>query len=88
MIQTTLLSLFTVALLPFVISNPTPPGVPAHFPISRRSNKTPSLAKAAEHLRAKYNFKPLAKVHNRAGNTAALPITNQVSLFTQDNPHK
>jgi hypothetical protein len=81
MIPPTLLSLFTLAVVPLVTSIPASGGVPAHFPISRRSNKArgpADLAKAADHLRSKYNFKPLGTKQKRAGNTAAVPITNQV----------
>lgn len=83
MIPTTILSLLALTWFPFTVSNPTASrrGEPFHFPISRRSNKARSLsdlAKAADHVRAKYNFPTVASKRKRAGSTADFPIVNQV----------
>lgn len=81
MFSTTLLSFFTLAsLLPLVTPTPMSSNEPAHFPITRRSKKgrgPADLARAAHHLRAKYNITTVGEKQKRAGNTAAVPITNQ-----------
>jgi hypothetical protein len=83
MIPATLLSLLILGLLPLIASNPAPSrrDEPAHFSISRRSIKSRSVddfARAADNLRQKYNYSPLGGKRKRAGNTAAVSITNQV----------
>lgn len=75
-------TLFSLLLLPLVASNPTHRReVPAHFHLSRRSTEARGpehLANAADNLRVKYNYQPVRPGRKRAGNTAAVPITDQV----------
>lgn len=74
MIPTTLFSLLALGWFPFTTSNPTSSrrAEPAHFPLTRRSNKARGfndLANAADHLRAKYNFPTVGTKQKRAGTT-------------------
>jgi hypothetical protein len=79
MIATTLFVLLTLSVVPFVAS--AAQSDPIHIPITRRSNKSRGLhhlPKAADYLRAKYKFPTILSSRKRAGNTAAVPITNLV----------
>ena len=92
MITTTLLSLLVLGVVPLVVvSSPTSTAQSdsIHIPITRRSGKARgvhNLPKAADHLRAKYNYQTVGSKRKRAGNIADLPITNQVgSIFMQSS---
>lgn len=79
MITTALFSLLTLG-VQYTTATPNVIGraEPAHFPLTRRSRGPKDFAGAANHLRAKYGFNTTHSKEKRAGNTVAVPITNQV----------
>ena len=87
MITTTLLSILLFGLLPFCASTPTQVSRsdPIHVPIVRRAGGIRDLAKAANHLRAKYNYQSVTSKRKRAGNTAAEPMINLVCYICAES---